>query len=63
MLVIINIFLNNMFVNKILFYKNGLIKLEVYEIKENIKVLESWLKWKDDRGNYIDGGRKREIIE
>jgi hypothetical protein len=25
--------------------------------------LESWLQRKDDRGNYTDGGRKREIIE
>lgn len=49
--------------NKTSFYKNGLTKLEVYEIKENIKALESWLQRKDDRGNYTDGGRKREIIE
>jgi hypothetical protein len=30
--------------NKTSFYKNGLTKLEVYEIKENIKALESWLQ-------------------
>jgi hypothetical protein len=29
--------------NKTSFYKNGLTKLEVYEIKENIKALESHL--------------------
>ena len=28
-------------------------------LKENIKALESWLQRKDDRGNYTDGGRKR----
>ena len=48
--------------NETSFYKNELTKLEVYEIKENIKALESWLQRKDDRGNYTDGGRK-EIIE
>ena len=32
-------------------------------LKKNIKALESWLQRKDDRGNYTDGGRKREIIE
>ena len=45
--------------NETSFYKNELTKLEVYEIKENIKALESWLQRKDDRGNYTDGGRKR----
>ncbi|WP_338259915.1 glycosyltransferase family 2 protein, partial [Bacillus anthracis] len=45
------------------FYKNELTKLEVCEIKENVKALESWLQRKDDRGNYTDGGRKREVIE
>ena len=56
---ITNTSLNNMPANKTSFYKNGLTKLEVYEIKENIKALESWLQRKDDRGNYTDGGRKR----
>ncbi|ASJ51567.1 glycosyl transferase [Bacillus cereus] len=60
---ITNTSLNNMPANETSFYKNELTKLEVYEIKENIKALESWLQRKDDRGNYTDGGRKREIIE
>ncbi|OPA37503.1 glycosyl transferase [Bacillus cereus] len=45
------------------FYRNKLTKLEVREINENVKALESWLQGKDDRGNYTDGGRKREVIE
>lgn len=60
---ITNTSLNNIAANKTSFYKNELTKLEVCEIKENIKALESWLQRKDDRGNYTDGGRKREIIE
>ena len=55
--------LNDIPANKTSFYKNELTKLEVCEIKENIKALERWLHRKDDRGNYTDGGRKREIIE
>ncbi|MHC2835594.1 glycosyltransferase involved in cell wall biosynthesis [Bacillus sp. F9_6S_D1_P_5] len=60
---ITNTSLNNIPANKTSFYKNELTKLEVCEIKENVKALESWLQRKDDRGNYTDGGRKREIIE
>ena len=54
--------LNNISTNKNSFSGNELTKLEVREIK-NVKVLENWLQRKGDRGNYTDGGRKREIIE
>ncbi|WP_078418086.1 glycosyltransferase [Bacillus cereus] len=60
---ITNTSLNNITLNNTSFYKNELTKLEVCEIKENVKALESWLQRKDDRGNYTDGGRKRDIIE
>ncbi|UOB76830.1 glycosyltransferase [Bacillus sp. ZJS3] len=60
---ITNTSLNNITPNNTSFYKNELTKLEVCEIKENVKALESWLQRKDDRGNYTDGGRKRDIIE
>lgn len=60
---ITNTSLNNITAKKTSFYKNQLTKLEVCEIKENIKALESWLQRKNARGNYTDGGRKREIIE
>ena len=60
---ITNTSLNNITSNNTSFYKNELTKLEVCEIKENVKALESWLQRKDDRGNYTDGGRKREVIE
>ncbi|MGA5677344.1 glycosyltransferase [Bacillus bombysepticus] len=55
--------LNNISTNKNSFSGNELTKLEVREIKKNVKVLENWLQRKGDRGNYTDGGRKREIIE
>lgn len=60
---ITNTALNNITSNNTSFYKNELTKLEVCEIKENVKALESWLQRKDDRGNYTDGGRKRGVIE
>lgn len=55
--------MNNISTNKNSFSGNELTKLEVREIKKNVKVLENWLQRKGDRGNYTDGGRKREIIE
>ena len=47
---ITNTSLNNITLNNTSFYKNELTKLEVCEIKENVKALESWLQRKDDRG-------------